>query len=94
MKTRIHLSVGEYEFVEIEEEVESVEEANELYNASKTLKMASTEGLDHKEWRSALDRYLTDGTGETDVYLRMSDSQKGVFQELKKSFKRIKAKEE
>jgi hypothetical protein len=37
----------------------------------------------------ALDRYLTDGTGELDLFMRMSKKQQGVFQEIKKSFNRL-----
>jgi hypothetical protein len=51
------------------------------------------EGLPHKEWNAALDRYLNDGTGDTEAYIAMSPAQQNVIQEIKKSFKRLKAKE-
>lgn len=73
------------------EGVEISELGNELADYASKI---STGGISTKEFNEALDRYLTDGTGETDVYLRMSESQKAVFQEVKKSLKRIKAKQE
>ena len=47
------------------------------------------EGLDTKDFNKALDRYLTDGTGETEIYVNMSVYQKDIFQEIKKSIKRL-----
>ncbi len=47
------------------------------------------EGLPQKDFNAALDRYLKDGTGETETYLKMSPKQQQVFQEIKKAFKRI-----
>lgn len=49
-------------------------------------------GLEPKEYNKALDRYLTDGTGETETYLKMNKEQQQVFQEIKKSMARIKRK--
>ena len=94
MKIKLHIPTEEYGFVEIESEADSIQEAIETYSASKTLKNASGEGLDHKEWITALDRYLSTETGETAQYVRMSDSQKLVIQEIKKAIKRIAAKKE
>jgi len=50
------------------------------------------EGISVQEFNVALDRYLTDGTGELDTYVRMSKKQQHVFQEVKKSFKRLDKK--
>ncbi|MFA5937606.1 MAG: hypothetical protein WC822_07050 [Candidatus Paceibacterota bacterium] len=49
------------------------------------------EGLTQAEFNKALDRYLKDGTGEVEVYVKMSPKQQHVFQEIKRSLKRIKA---
>jgi hypothetical protein len=49
----------------------------------------SGEGIPVSEFNAALDRYLTDGTGETDLFVRMSRKQQRVFQEIKKSFNRL-----
>lgn len=46
-------------------------------------------GLEDKEWRDCLDRYLTDGDMDSHAYERMSERQKGFIQEIKRSFKRI-----
>lgn len=50
-------------------------------------------GLEPKEFNEALDKYLTDGTGVLEQYLKMSKEQQAVFQEIKKAFKRLDAKE-
>jgi hypothetical protein len=50
------------------------------------------EGISDSEFNAALDRYLTEGTGETDTYVRMNKKQQHVFQEIKKALKRIKLK--
>jgi hypothetical protein len=49
----------------------------------------SGDGIPVEEFNAALDRYLTDGTGETDVFVRMSRKQQHVFQEIKKAFNRL-----
>lgn len=49
-------------------------------------------GLSTKQFNDALDTYLNDGTGNTEVYMAMSLPQKEVFQHLKRAFKRIEAK--
>lgn len=46
-------------------------------------------GISQAEFNKALDRYLVDGTGETQIYTEMSKEQQFVFQEIKKSFKRL-----
>ena len=49
----------------------------------------SEEGVSVSEFNAALDRYLLDGTGETAVYVRMSRKQQFMFNEIRKSLKRI-----
>lgn len=49
----------------------------------------SGEGISVEEFNAALDRYLTDGTGQLDLFMRMSKKQQHVFQEIKKSFNRL-----
>ncbi len=51
------------------------------------------EGLPPKEWNAAIDRYLNDGTGDTEQYQKMSPEQQRVLQEIKKSYKRLEAKQ-
>lgn len=93
MKTRIHIKVGDFEFVEAEVEVDKIEDAIELYNASKTVKTSPGQGLEVKEWNQCLDRYLIENKMDSNCYQSMSAVQQNICQEIKKSFARIKAKE-
>jgi len=89
-KATIRIPTEQYAFVEISTEGTSEEIAERHYEFTKLLSLQ--EGLPRDEFNDALDRYLTDGTGETETYVAMSSFQKGVFQEIKKAFKRIKRK--
>lgn len=91
MKARIRVATDEYEFIELDAEG-TVIELFETYKELKNLAIPKV-GLAAKDFNTALDRYLTDGTGETEVYLAMSPRQQGVFQEIKKAMKRMEAKE-
>ena len=63
--------------------------AKGIVNGSVAREMASlTGGLQPQEWRKVLDRYLKEKTMASEEYERMSDAQKSLIQELKKSFKR------
>lgn len=92
MKVTYHVPTEQYGFVEIElngdRDSITLEDAVARYQSLKT---APGQGLDTKEFNQCLDRYVTDGTGETDAYLRMSKEQQAVIQELKKCFKRLEA---
>lgn len=46
-------------------------------------------GIPVSEFNKALDRYLNAGTGDVNQYQDMSKEQQSVFQEIKKSFKRL-----
>lgn len=50
------------------------------------------EGLPQKEWNAAVERYLNDATGDTETWAKMSEKQKWWFNETKKGFNRIEAK--
>lgn len=78
----------QFEYIMLESEVESPAEAVEAYSAL-VRTFNGGFGLEQKEFNKALDRYLTDGTGETEIYLAMSKEQQNVIQEIKKAFKRI-----
>lgn len=87
MKYKIHVPTVEYGFIEAEVEgdnEDAVEEHNDLLESYR-----GGLGLSRDEFNACLDRYLKEGTGETDVYLRMNKEQQNVIQELKKAFKRI-----
>ena len=86
---KVHVEIGQYEFVEVE--AETPEQAKELYNEIKQ-EFKGGEGLDKKEWNKALDLYLEKGTGDVETYQQMSEEQKAIFQEIKRSLKRINYK--
>jgi hypothetical protein len=50
------------------------------------------DGIPVGEFNAALDRFLTDATGELDTFVRMSKKQQFVFQEVRKSFNRLNKK--
>lgn len=86
-----------YGYVEIEQEFEksalSTDDALEAYDAIiKHYKGETGEGLPDKEFNSWFDKYMTEGTGDADQYARMSLVQQSHIQEVKKSVKRLKAK--
>lgn len=57
------------------------EEALRIFNGG--------EGISEVEFHQCLDRYLTEGTGELDVYTRMNKDQQMIIQAIKRSKKRI-----
>lgn len=87
---KIHVPVEQYGYVEAscDSPVTSKMAYDEIKNAFKV----DSEGLDQKEWNWALDKYLETNTGDVDIYMRMSTSQKDIFQEIKRSLKRIEYK--
>ena len=87
-KSTLRVPTGEqYAYIEIDFSGTPEQIVSAYYEFTKLVKPA--EGLPSKEFNKALDRYLTEHTGDTDTYLRMSRSQQDVFQEVKKAFKRI-----
>jgi hypothetical protein len=89
MKTITRISTGEYEYLEIQEEVSSVEQAIELHNQATSAYKSLDGGLDQKEWNKALDGYITNGTMPSDVGERMNKAQSWLIHELDKSSARI-----
>ena len=90
MRTTLRIPTGQYAFMEVEVEVESLEEAREKYLELETMiKSKGRGGLEPKIWNNALDQYLTENNLSSDDYANMSDIQKCVIQEIKKSLKRI-----
>lgn len=100
MKITLHIPVEQYGFVAVEMEGEEISEGNaeavaDLYRYYQdAFKEKNGAGIPSKEYNTALDEYLTSNTGNTETYLAMSPEQQRVFQEIKKSLKRIKAKED
>lgn len=97
MKIKFHIPTAEYAFIETEIEAENEHEAicayNDLEEAVKGRNGAS-ECLSDKDFNSALDEYLTTNTLKdgVEIYQKMSKAQQNVFQQIKKSLKRIEAK--
>lgn len=78
----------QYAYIELEVEVENTEQAVEIYEEA--VKMVNGGfGISRDEFNEALDRYLKDGTGDTEQYAQMNTEQQRVFQEIKKSIKRV-----
>lgn len=90
MKGHIRIPTVEYGYVEFE--VDDSAENIKAFNDDMLRLFKGGFGLDQKEFNQSLDRYLTDGTGETEQYMRMSKEQMAIFQEIKKSLKRIESK--
>lgn len=89
---KLHIPTEQYGFVEVEVDV-PLEDLKLTYNEIKRQFDTNTQGIDQKAWNKALDRYLSDNTMEADLYASMSDAQKYVIQEIKKSVKRIAYKD-
>lgn len=89
MKATIRVPTEQYAFIEQEIEVEGPEAAVEAYRALQRAYKGG-EGVSTKDFNAALDRYLKDGDGETETYIKMNKDQQRVFQEIKKSLRRIK----
>lgn len=49
-------------------------------------------GIPTKDFNAALDEYLSEGTGTTETYMKMSKYQQTIIQEIKKSLARLNAK--
>ncbi len=86
-KTKLRIPTDAYAYIEVEVEDEPSAIVSAYHEFTKLVKPQV--GLPQKDFNKALDRYLTENTGDTDTYLAMSRSQQDVFQEVKKAFKRI-----
>lgn len=97
MKITYRIPTEQYAYVEITEDnsllmsPELIRQDYEQY--ADAFKIKPINSLPTKDFNAALDRYLTEETGETEVYVSMSPDQQRVFQEIKKSLNRIKSRE-
>lgn len=91
MKAKIRVATDMYEFIELDLEG-SIDYLWDSYKELKGMTKPKV-GLAQKDWNASLDRYLNDGTGDTELYQQMNPDQQRVLQEIKKSFKRLQAKE-
>ena len=101
MKVTYHIPTEQYGFVEVEYE-KNIGDKEDLelsdYQTVKALvspEMAVGQGLDTKVFNDALTEYMLTNElrGGLEFYNQMNEKQQFVFQEVKKAFKRIKAKE-
>jgi hypothetical protein len=98
MKATLRIPTNDpFAFIELEKEVNDTEEAVDAYNSAIAHFKPNTggSGLDTKEFNRALDEFLTTSTLKDGVnlYQQMSREQQAVFQEVKKSIKRIQARQ-
>ncbi len=93
MKTTLRLPTNDqYAYIEIEAEVNSVDDAVVAYNDAMRL-IKPQDGLPSKDFDKFLDKYLSENTGELEIYNQMSKDQQDRIQMLKRSFARIKARQ-
>jgi len=88
---KIHIAIGQYEF--IEEEVETLEEARLVYDEVNH-QFTAGEGLTPNEYNKCLDEFLESGTvkGGRDMWEKMNKEQQEIMQIIKRSMKRLEAK--
>jgi hypothetical protein len=86
-KAKIRIPKDTYAYIELDVE-DTLDNINQLYKQL----INEGVGLDDKEWRSTLDRYLEKGDFDSNVYERLSPRQTDIIQELKRAFKRIEYK--
>ncbi len=94
MKYTVRIPTAQYAYIEAEIEATDPVEAIRLhntiqkeYNASLTNKELST-----KEWNGVLDRYLIENKIASDDYEKLSNDERIVLNEIKKSLVRIASK--
>lgn len=94
MKITYRIPTEQYAYVEVEENVpfKTTTKIKENYDDLASV-FKPQEGLPDKLWRQAIDQYLREGDCEADVYAAMSQEQKRVIQEIKRSMNRINSRE-
>lgn len=96
MKFTIRIPTAQYAYLESQFEGEAEEAIAEhnrilgLYNDSQ--KSENGPGLNIKDWQRCLDTYLLENSISEEDYTGMSDRQKLLINEIKKSLARIKSK--
>jgi hypothetical protein len=86
-KAKLRIPCEMYAFVEVECEGGPQEIADNYREFTRL--MRPNEGLPPKEWNKALDTYLETNKMDGEAYEKMSQFQKDVIQEIKRSIKRI-----
>lgn len=89
----IRIPTDQYAYINVQVEGEP-DDIIQAYKEFSTLTKPQ-EGLPPKEWRTALDEYLNTNSfsNADDTYFKMNPQQQFVIQEIKKSVKRLTAKD-
>jgi hypothetical protein len=89
MKYKGHIATGNYEFLEVELEAETPQEAVEAYKAMQRAYQTGG-GLPEPQWRALLDEFLSTGkvANGGDFWEELDDRQRWMCNEIKKSIKR------
>ena len=98
-KITLHVSVGEYEFVEVETEI--IQDSDIAVSAAAkgtydTIKaaFAPKAGVTDKEMNAFVDNMLMGGDNHIESWEKMSDTQRSHAQTIKRALARIAAKEQ
>lgn len=88
MKYTAHVPVEQYGFIEVELDGTAEDIAYEYQKVAKAFKGGA--GIDSSKFNEVLDEYLSTGKVQNggDVWEDMSELQRAIFQEIKKSIKR------
>lgn len=94
MKVTIRIPTDQYAYAEVEKEFDTNPSPEDVAGMYREFKEAFTvkEGLSAKDFNAWLDRYLTDNTGDVEMYVKMNPEQQGIIQAIKRSVNRISAK--
>lgn len=89
---KVHIPTEQYGFIEAE--VETPLEAKVLTHEVKSTfnDQLQASKLTQVEWNQCLDTYIASGTLHSEEYAKMSQIQKNIIQEIKKSVKRVEYK--
>lgn len=88
MEATLHFPTEQYGFAEVKLLVDSPEDAIRQYNMVK-----GGEGVDDKTFNAFLDNMILGETNHIEVYEKMSAPQKDIVQAVKRSIKRLKARQ-
>lgn len=94
MKTTLRLPTkDQYAYIELELEDMTVPQAVEAYESAMAL-LKPQEGITDKDFNAFLDRQIMGEANHVEEYNRMSDEQKKIVQTIKRTLKRIEARQD
>lgn len=94
MKVTCHVKTGEFEFIELSDEVSLETPMEDIRNFYVSLKdtFAEKPGIDRKEFNTFIDNQLNERGNDINIYEQMSERQMLVVQEIKKAMARAESK--